>query len=159
MLDAVQEAAAAGEPKERLSQTWRDFGAKECGAYSPLYAAICRSVADDPDLLALAAAAPPTGQQPNVLLAAVHYLVLSGLADPLAEIYAGRADPGPGRPCSVMCAWRTGPRSAGSSPPGTPRRMNRAGRPCWPPVSPPPRTGWVSPSACSTPDAAPGLTC
>jgi hypothetical protein len=96
MLDAVHEAAAAGEPEERLSQTWRDFGATECGAYSPLYAAICRSVADDPGLLALAAAAPPAGQQPNVLLAAVHYLVLSGLAHPLAEIYAGRADPGPG---------------------------------------------------------------
>lgn len=85
--------AAAGPSEERLSQIWRDFGEKECGAYSPLYAAICRSVADDPDLLALAAAAPPGGQQPNVLLAAVHYLVLSGLADPLAEIYAGRADP------------------------------------------------------------------
>ncbi len=94
MLGAVQEAAA-GEPEERLSQAWRHFGAKECGAYSPLYAAICRSVADDPDLLALAAAAPPAGQQPNVLLAAVHYLVLSGLAHPLAKIYAGRADPGP----------------------------------------------------------------
>lgn len=87
--------AAAGESTERLSQIWRDFGANECGAYSPLYAAICRSVADDPDLLALAAAAPPRGQQPNVLLAAVHYLVLGGLAHPLAEIYAGRADPGP----------------------------------------------------------------
>jgi hypothetical protein len=94
MLGAVQ-GAAGGQSKERLSQIWRDFGANECGAYSPLYAAICRSVADDPDLLALTAAAPPAGQQPNVLLAAVHYLVLSGLAHPLAEIYTGRADPGP----------------------------------------------------------------
>ena len=84
MLGAVQ-GAAAGQSKERLSQIWRDFGAYRCGAYSPLYAAICRSVADDPDLLALTAAAPPAGQQPNVLLAAVHYLVLSGLAHPLAE--------------------------------------------------------------------------
>lgn len=84
-----------GPATARLSQIWRDFGARECAAYSPLYAAICRSVADDPELLALAAAAPPGGQQPNVLLAAVHYLVLSGLAGPLAEIYAGRADPGP----------------------------------------------------------------
>jgi hypothetical protein len=87
--------AAGGQAMGRLSQIWRDFGEKECGTYSPLYAAICRSVADDPDLLALAAAAPPSGQQPNVLLAAVHYLMLSGLAHPLAEIYAGRADPGP----------------------------------------------------------------
>jgi hypothetical protein len=78
----------------RLSEAWREFGERECGTYSPLYAAICRSVAADPDLLARAAAAPPAGQQPNVLLAAVHYLLLDGLAHPLAEVYAGRADPG-----------------------------------------------------------------
>ena len=94
MLSAVREVAT-GPASGRLSRIWRDFGANECGAYSPLYAAICRSVADDPELLALAAAAPPSGQQPNVLLAAVHYLALSGRACPLAEIYAGRADPGP----------------------------------------------------------------
>lgn len=94
MLGGMREAAA-GQTIERLSQIWRDFGANECGDYSPLYAAICRSVADDPELLALAAAAPPAGQQPNVLLAAVHFLVLSGQAPALAEIYAGRADPGP----------------------------------------------------------------
>lgn len=62
MLGAVQEAAA-GQTEERLSQIWRDFGEKECGAHPPLYATICGSVANDPDLLALAAAAPPSGQQ------------------------------------------------------------------------------------------------
>jgi len=82
------------EAVDRLSQAWREFGDNECGTYSPLYAAICRSVADDPELLALGAAAPPAGQQPNVLLAAVHYLLLGGLTHPLAEVYAGRADPG-----------------------------------------------------------------
>ena len=93
MLCAMSEAVAR-EPAERLSQIWRHFGERECGTYSPLYAAICHSVADDPELLALAAAAPPGGQQPNVLLAAAHYLVLSGIAHPLADVYAGRADPG-----------------------------------------------------------------
>jgi hypothetical protein len=78
---------------ERLSQIWRKFGESECGTYSPLYAAICHSVADDPELLALVAAAPPSGQQPNVLLAAVHYLVLGGLAHPIADVYAGQAEP------------------------------------------------------------------
>jgi hypothetical protein len=95
MLCAVRDAVA-GETVERLSQSWRHFAESECGTYSPLYAAICHSVAEDPELLALAAAAPPSGQQPNVLLAAVHYLVLSGIAHPLADVYAGRADPGPG---------------------------------------------------------------
>ena len=85
--------AVAGEIVERLSQTWRQFAESECGTYSPLYAAISHSVADDPELLGLVAAAPPSGQQPNVLLAAVHYLVLSGIAHPLADVYAGRADP------------------------------------------------------------------
>jgi hypothetical protein len=93
MLCAVREATA-GESAERLSHVWRDFAEKECGSYSPLYAAICHSVADDPELLALASSAPPRGQQPNVLLAAVHSLVLSGIAHPLADVYAGRLDPG-----------------------------------------------------------------
>jgi hypothetical protein len=92
MLSAVREAVA-GETMEGLSQTWRHFAESECGTYSPLYAAISHSVADDPELLALVAAAPPSGQQPNVLLAAVHYLVLSGIAHSLADVYAGRADP------------------------------------------------------------------
>jgi hypothetical protein len=90
--EPVRETAAVASV-QRLSQVWRNFGERECGSYSPLYAAISRSVADDPELLALAAAAPPSGQQPNVLLAAVHYLVRGGMAQPLAEVYGGRADP------------------------------------------------------------------
>ena len=92
MLCVVRETVA-GETIDRLAQVWRHFGENECGTYSPLYAAICDSVASDPEVLALVAAAPPTGQQPNVLLAAVHYLVLSGIAHPLADVYVGRADP------------------------------------------------------------------
>jgi hypothetical protein len=94
MLCAMRETVA-GETAAGLSQVWRDFAESECGTYSPLYAAICRSVAEDPELLALAAAAPPSGQQPNVLLAAVHCPVLGGIAHPLADVYAGHADPGP----------------------------------------------------------------
>jgi hypothetical protein len=86
---AVQETAADAAA-DHLSQAWRDFAESDCGTYSPLYAAICRSVADDPELLALAAAAPPSGRQPNVLLAAVHYLLLGGIAHPLADAYAAR---------------------------------------------------------------------
>ena len=93
MLCAVPEATA-GESVERLSQVWRDFAENECGSYSPLYAAICHSVAGDPELLALAASVPPPGQQPNVMLAAAHYLLLSGIVHPLADVYAGRSDPG-----------------------------------------------------------------
>jgi len=49
-------------------------------------------VAEDEELLDLVLAAPPHAHQPNLLLAAVHYLVLSGLEHPLASVYAqGRA--------------------------------------------------------------------
>jgi hypothetical protein len=40
--------------------------------------------------------APSEAHLPNVLLAAVHYLVLSGLEHPLADVYAGRSDQDPG---------------------------------------------------------------
>ena len=48
-------------------------------------------------MLELISEAPPSGHQPTVLLAAVHYLLLEGLDHPLAAVYAGvsDADPGP----------------------------------------------------------------
>ncbi len=81
------------DPRGRLARTWREFADTECGTYSPLYAAICRSVADDADLLGMVASAPPSGQQPNVLLAAAHYLLLGGVEHPLGDAYTGSADP------------------------------------------------------------------
>jgi hypothetical protein len=82
---------------DELGGIWQWFADTQCRAYSPLYDRICRVVAADPDLLALVRQAPPEAHQPNVLLAAVHYLLLGGLDHPLAEVYAGRsgADPGP----------------------------------------------------------------
>jgi hypothetical protein len=76
-----------------LRQAWRDFADRECRPYSALYGAIGHAVADDPELLGVVAAAPVSGQQPNVLLAAVHDLVLRGLAPELADVYAGRGEP------------------------------------------------------------------
>ena len=51
------------------------------------YAAICRGVAEDPDVLSLLDAAPPAQQRPLLLLAAVHFLLLSGDDHPLAAFY------------------------------------------------------------------------
>lgn len=80
-----------------LAQVWDEFAERECRGYSPLYEQICHSVARDDDLLALTAVGPPTARQPNILLAAVHYILLGGLDHPLADVYAGRstADPAP----------------------------------------------------------------
>ena len=80
-------------PREELSRQWEVFAERECRGYSPLYESICRSVAVDDDLLALVESGPPSARQPNVLLAAVHYLLLGGVDHPLAEVYAGRRAP------------------------------------------------------------------
>ena len=61
---------------------WAQFAERECGTYSPLYAAIAWAVADDGDLLDLVVEVPPAAHLPNVLLAAVHYLLLGGLSHP-----------------------------------------------------------------------------
>jgi hypothetical protein len=70
-----------------LADHFRDFAqsAEHDGAVT--YAAICRSVADDADLLVLMAQAPPTQRRANLLLAAVHFLLLGGSAHPLATHY------------------------------------------------------------------------
>ncbi len=76
---------------------WEQFAERECRGYSPLYERICHAVARDDELLGLTVVGPPSARQPNVLLAAVHYLLLGGLDHPLADVYAGRstADPAP----------------------------------------------------------------
>jgi hypothetical protein len=69
-----------------LSQRFLRFAQDECG-HSPLYRRLAEGIAGDPDLLALAAHTPPGQPRPNLLLAAVHYLLLQGTAHPLAACY------------------------------------------------------------------------
>ena len=80
---------------ERLAEHWRLFAETSCGRYSPLYDRISRAVAGDDELLALLLQAPLPGQQPVLVLAAVHYLVLGGLDHSLTDVYAGRSDADP----------------------------------------------------------------
>ena len=79
-----------------LGRIWEWFADTSCKGYSPLYDRICRVVAEDDDVLALALEAPPAAHQPNVLLGVVHYLLLDGLDHPLAAVYAGESDADPG---------------------------------------------------------------
>lgn len=71
-----------------LAQRFRRFADHECAvAGSPLYGVLARTVADDGDLLALAAHARP-GQPPaNMLLAAVRLLLRDEPCDRLAAFY------------------------------------------------------------------------
>ncbi len=54
---------------------------------SPLYEKLARRVANDPEILTLAAHTPPRQPPSNLLFAAVHYLLLRGIDDPLAIFY------------------------------------------------------------------------
>ena len=65
---------------------FRQFAAVEC-PQDPLYAAICRAVADAPALLALMDHVPPTQAKPNLLLAALHERILVGVEHPLSAYY------------------------------------------------------------------------
>lgn len=55
---------------------------------SPFYERLARRIADDPEMLALAAQAQPHQPVMNLLFSAVHYLLMSGIDDPLTLFYA-----------------------------------------------------------------------
>jgi hypothetical protein len=73
---------------EALASVWMWFADREFGTYAPLYASIARTVATDEELLRLVLSSPPVAHQPNVLLSAVHYLLLDGADHPLTTLYA-----------------------------------------------------------------------
>ena len=59
------------------------------GDDEPHYRDICAGIAESPELLDLLAAHPDEARQPNLLLAAAHYLLLRGLNHPLGLVYTG----------------------------------------------------------------------
>lgn len=85
-------AAASPPPaSEALAQVWSYFAANIYGTYAPLYCELARVVGGDEELLGLVLDAPPSAHDPNVLLAAVHYLVLGGLDHPVARYFSDDA--------------------------------------------------------------------
>jgi hypothetical protein len=73
--------------EEPLADHFRGFAAVVERDGGTTYPAICRSVADDDDLLSLLAGAPLPQRRPLLLLAAVHFLLLSGSEHHLAAFY------------------------------------------------------------------------
>ena len=63
------------------------FAEREARGSSPLYEQLCLDLADRDELLGLLFEAPPAQRRPNLLLAAVHHLLLAGAAHPLADHY------------------------------------------------------------------------
>lgn len=73
-------------PLDLPAGEFRRFAEVECES-SPLYRRLASTVAEDPELLELAAHTAEDQPAPNLLFAAVHYLLLKGTAHPLAEFY------------------------------------------------------------------------
>jgi hypothetical protein len=71
---------------ETLSQRFERFARRECHV-SPLYERLSLGLTHDLELLAIAAQAKPGQPVPNLYLAAVHFLLLSGVQHPLADFY------------------------------------------------------------------------
>ncbi|HEX3141018.1 MAG TPA: DUF2332 domain-containing protein [Rhizobacter sp.] len=71
----------------QVAKSFRWFADHEC-ADEPLYEAVTRLVAEQPGWLDLLADTPAEQQRPNLWLAAVHDLLLSGVAHPLSGYYA-----------------------------------------------------------------------
>lgn len=80
-------------PRERVVRAFRDFARIECPGSSPLYERLSYAIAEDDELLALAAFARLGQPIPNMLFAAVHYLLLGGVRHPLAAFYPDLPDP------------------------------------------------------------------
>ncbi len=82
---------------ENLALVFRDFGEFEAPQLEAhLYEALCAAIAEDPELLAVAAPVPASQPPPNLLFGAVHYLLLEDEAAPLCAYYrdlGGDGDP------------------------------------------------------------------
>jgi hypothetical protein len=70
-----------------FAEFFRRFAATSCRGESPLYEQLCLCVADDPRLLEIVHAAPAEQPAPNLFLAAVHFLLLSGVEHDLGGFY------------------------------------------------------------------------
>jgi hypothetical protein len=91
---------------EALGQRFRRFAEIEARGASPLYEHLASSVAEDQELLVLAAHAPPGQPVPNLFLGAVHLLLLQGERGPLSEFYPDLAEPA-APPTSSYPAFRS----------------------------------------------------
>ncbi len=78
----------ASRSQSDLAAYFAHFGDFECPALGGyIYQELCREIKDDRELLSLAAKAPTTQPPPNLLFAAVHYLLLAGEPHDLRQWY------------------------------------------------------------------------
>ncbi|MHB8220164.1 MAG: DUF2332 domain-containing protein [Acidimicrobiales bacterium] len=70
-----------------MARSFRAFAKYAGRDGAPGYADICAHAERDPEMLGLLACAPPPQRRPTLLLASVHYLLLTGVQSPLADVY------------------------------------------------------------------------
>src|SRR5215475_2101414 len=84
---------------DELSHRFQRFARRECHV-SPLYEQFSLGIADDPEVLAIAAQAKPGQPVPNLFFGAVHFPLLKGVQHPLASCYPSLA-PAPSAPAEA----------------------------------------------------------
>lgn len=72
---------------EFIASQYRSFAKISLKEREFLYASVCSGAADDPFLVSLLGSAPRSQRRPNIVLAAVHFLLLRGARSPLASYY------------------------------------------------------------------------
>ncbi len=88
-----------------LSERIREFAEAECKDSSPLYYALSHAIAQDEGILEVASQASPGQPVPNLLFAAVHYLLAANTTDPLCAFYSTWA-PHPAEPAKAFPAFK-----------------------------------------------------
>ena len=73
---------------DREKAIWRRFAEEARHLGSPLYESLSLAISEDAPLMARAARARPGQPHPNLLFAAVHFLLLRGAEHPLRNFYA-----------------------------------------------------------------------
>ncbi len=73
---------------EQISNLFKNFSIKECKGSSDLYEHLSIKISEDEEILTLASHAQPGQPTPNLLLGAVHYLLLKGYHHELKNYYA-----------------------------------------------------------------------
>lgn len=86
MASRSYDRPVVGLPDRNTSDFWKEWAAIAVGS-SPLYGVLGASIAEDPQIRAIAGTTSAGQLAPNMLLGAVHYLLLGGANDPLRRFY------------------------------------------------------------------------
>lgn len=78
--------------RESISQKFKNFAVRECRGSSDLYEYLALHIAEDDQLLEIAANTAPGQPIPNLFFGAVHYLLLKGKEHKLREYYRSIVD-------------------------------------------------------------------